>query len=144
MKLRDIVEHAERLDGKATAGPWLEGGPYPGVSVCIQVFPGSADPDCPEPPQWEPVAILDQRYTGELNPQAVADAAFIAGARTLVPQLAKEIRELARQVIEVAIEIHQDRRRCRLCGEEDTTPLWEEIKHTPNCIVPPCITLVKK
>jgi hypothetical protein len=75
---------------KATAGPWLIGGPYPGASVCVQVDSGSGWPH-PEPPVWDCIATLDDRREGEPNPLAQSDADFIAHARTDIPALLDEI-----------------------------------------------------
>jgi len=63
----------------ATSGKWHVGGPFPGVSVCIETDPGCGGPE-PIPPTWEPVAILSQAQRGPQDPQAAADAAFIARA----------------------------------------------------------------
>jgi hypothetical protein len=62
-----------------TKGPWMVGGPYPGVSVIVCVDGGSAG-DSPEPAAYEAVAILDSRVEGQPNPEIVANARLIAAA----------------------------------------------------------------
>lgn len=68
---------------KHTPGPWEVGGPYPGVSVIVCVDGGRGGPD-PEPPTYEPIAILDQRKNGEQSKQALVDARLIAAAPELL------------------------------------------------------------
>jgi hypothetical protein len=99
------AEELDRLHAATTQGTWLEGGPYPGTSVCVCIDPGSGFPD-PEPPYWEPVCVLDQRTEGEPSPQAEADMRFIIAAHKHVPSLAAEIRRLTaeRDRLRVALE----------------------------------------
>jgi hypothetical protein len=92
------LEEIEAGAKAATEGPWLEGGPYPGASVCIEVDGGSSGPDDPEPTTWEPICVLDDRRDGEPHPQVLADRAFIAHAREDVPALIAEIRRLKGEV----------------------------------------------
>lgn len=76
-RLRELLE-------KATPGPWEHGGPHPWVTVIVMTAPAYSGPD-PEPPCYEPIAILHQGTTE--NPQADADAELIVALRTHAPAL---------------------------------------------------------
>lgn len=66
-----------------TPGPWMVGGPFPGVSVCHETDAG----DWETPPTWEPICIIDHSTKGPQNPQALADARLIAESPTLLALL---------------------------------------------------------
>ena len=88
----DLVARIDALYDKATKGPWLLGGPYPGVSVCVETDAGSTHPDYMQPPTWEPVCVLDQRSIGEQNPQAKADAELICALVNAWPEIKAALR----------------------------------------------------
>lgn len=71
--------------------------------VCVDY--GQGGPDA-EPPIYEPIAILDQRVTGEPNATAVADAAFIAYARTALPKALDEIDRLEDTIRKLKMPFH--------------------------------------
>jgi len=93
-KLMALLAEWEEKASKATKGPWLEAGPYPGTSVCIEISGGNVGPDDPEPPEWQPICVLDDRQTGEPSAEARADGAFIAHARTALPAAYAALRVL--------------------------------------------------
>lgn len=76
----------------ATPGQWSVGGPYPSVSVIVCTDAGSTHPDHAEPPTYEPIAILsDAPIKGPHNEQAMADAEFIANAKTDIEWLVEQL-----------------------------------------------------
>lgn len=81
-----------RLAEAATPGDWEVGGPWPSVTVIVCVDGGSSGPDA-EPPMYEPVAYLHQAvdYKKPPPPQAEADAAHIADARTALPEACRRL-----------------------------------------------------
>ena len=93
--LAEVVEEGRRLAEAATPGPWEEGGPWPTVSVIYQTFAGWIGPEGGQPPEYDLVCIIWQGvdHTGRMVPEHpdrsrhLADAAFIAFARTALPRL---------------------------------------------------------
>ena len=90
------LDEIRRRCEAATPGPWLEGGPYPDCSVCIQTAPAISDPEAPGcgPAEWEPVALICPQRDALPCPQAEANRAFVAEARTDVPALLAEVDAL--------------------------------------------------
>jgi hypothetical protein len=104
----DTAELRRLYNALPDNGPWERGGPYPGTSVIVCVDGGSWG-DCPEPPAYEPVCIIDQRQEGESNPIAVAVADFIAAAHNICPSLLAELDALRARVEKLEAERLQQR-----------------------------------
>ncbi|AMV20445.1 hypothetical protein [Planctomyces sp. SH-PL14] len=95
---------------QATARPWELGGPYPSTSVIALSAVGCNIPGHETPNEYELIAYLDQRTTGEPDPVARANAALIVEAVNNHELLTKQndrLRvavEAARQFIRNGIE----------------------------------------
>ena len=77
------IKRLEELEVKATSKPWLNGGPYPGVSVLV-----SNDEE-----EYIPIAIIDQKTKGDSNPSSIADGEFITDFRNHAKELLQSARE---------------------------------------------------
>jgi len=74
------------------------GGPWPSVSVCYEVSPGSSGPD-PEPPTWLPICKL----VG--SPKDEANAALIVEAVNNYFRLVDENAALRKALEEIRAEL---------------------------------------
>lgn len=77
---KKLIEEAERLDAEATPGPWFVGSNTHSVGR-------SSDDSAGYPPTDGRLSTLED------DPNSIADTAFIIGARSLLPKLAKRLRE---------------------------------------------------
>lgn len=64
------------------------GGPYPSTSLIECVDSGWSSAPYPEPPEYEPIAMLDSRTEGEQNEMAQRDARLLAAAWNSYQRLA--------------------------------------------------------
>lgn len=90
------IKEVEELGGAATPGPWL----YDERVGCVAVYPGEqvncmSDLDDDRKVYYKHGYWVDGGNGGhwEVEPQKLADARFISESRTLLPQLAKRLKE---------------------------------------------------
>ena len=85
--LAQWIAAARETVGKATPGPWEEGGPWPSISVIRQIFAGSrCGPDGGEPPEYDMVCSVWQGVdcTGRMLPEHPDRDRLLADAKTIV------------------------------------------------------------
>ncbi len=88
----DLKPIKER-ESKATKGPWILGGPFPQVSVCVCVDEGCTYPaDQAAPPIFEPIAIFGE--STDSSKSYCPDADFVAESRQDIPNLIAEVEQL--------------------------------------------------
>ena len=96
----DLIAEALKLSEKATPAPWYAGAQNDALFIVIGRAPSSSNDDPWHDAPRTVLAAMRQPFSGQ---QEVADAAFIARARTLVPELAEALaaeRALADQLAE--------------------------------------------